>query len=819
MSKITFSLPYNTRYGQELFICGSVDQFGANNPTSARRMTYSNGVWSTSIHCNKGEIILYSYLIMENGKILFESGGVRKLIVKDKSDHIIYDEWKERNFISNFLTSPFKNALINIDSLNSVNNNIVIAVYSAPLGNRSKICISGNCNTLGNWNPHKSPEMIFVEKNKWSIGLNAQDLPESIEYKFIVKRIINEHEEIVEWEMGPNRKVELPPTDSNLRISINHQYLRITPEKIRLAGTAIPVFSMRSNDGFGIGEFNDIKIVSEFLHKSGQNILQLLPVNDTTKDHNWKDSYPYDLISVRALNPIYLNLDLIGKVKDREFRERHNKKKERLNSLEKIDYNAVERGKWLYIKQVYKREGTKLLKSKVFKEFFKSNRDWLVPYSVFCFLRDKFKTANFRSWPKYSLFNKEEVEQLASEESRLYNEIAIHFFVQYHLHKQLLDAKKYANNLGIIVKGDLAVGVSRNSVDIWQNPSLFNDDVSAGAPPDSFTDNGQNWGFPTYNWENMQKEGYCWWRDRIIHMSTYFDTFRIDHILGFFRIWEIPLSCNNPLQGYFNPSIPYSRKELKKLGLQSCDNSFFVRYKDDPDKLHPAIKAKETPEYINSNNFHKKSYDKLYQDFYYNRNELLWRNNAIKNLQPVINSSDMLACGEDLGMLPSSVPEIMHTLQILSLKVERMSESPHGKFNESSLYPYLSVCTTSTHDTSNLREWWEEDHIRSSEYYRKLIGVKSDAPKSCEPWLCKIIIEKNLLSPSMMVILPIQDWFSLTQRYRTTNPKDERINNPSNPDNYWRYRIKPTVEALLNDTDYQQQIRKLINSSGRLLQF
>jgi 4-alpha-glucanotransferase len=817
MSKITFSLPYNTRYGQELYICGSIDQLGDNDPTNARKMTYSNGVWSTSILSRKGAIINYFYLIVENGKISFEAGDQRNLIVNEKCDHTIYDEWKERDYISSFLTSPFKNALFYKKRTSTIENDIVITVYSPPLSDKSKLYISGNCNSIGNWNPDKSTEMLPVENNKWSIGFEKNDLPKSLEYKFIVKTTNDNDTEIVEWETGPNRKIDLPQNDSNFKTITNHQYLRITPNKIRLAGTAIPVFSMRSHDGFGIGEFNDIKLVSEYLNKTGQNILQILPVNDTTTEHNWRDSYPYDLISVRALNPIYLNLQLTGRVKDREFRERHNKKREKLNSLNQIDYNAVERGKWLYIKQIYKKEGPKLLKSKLFREFFKTNSDWLVPYAAFCFLRDKYKTADFRTWPEYSKFNKIEIEKLSSEESKSYNDIAIHYFVQYHLHKQLLDAKRYANSLRVIVKGDLAVGVSRNSVEIWQNPSLFNDDVSAGAPPDSFSANGQNWGFPTYNWDNMQKEGYLWWRDRIKHMSRYFDTFRIDHILGYFRIWEIPVDSLNPLDGYFNPSIPYSKKEIEKLGFESTGSSLFVRHKSDPEKLSPAIKGKETSEYINSNPDIKELFDKLYQDFYYNRNELLWRNNAIANLQPVINSSDMLACGEDLGMIPSSVSEIMHKLRILSLKVERMSESPQKKFNELSSYPYFSVCTTSTHDTSNLREWWEEDIDRSSEYYRYLLGLQSEAPTTCEPWLCKIILEKHLLAPSMFSIIPIQDWFSLIPEYRANHPKDERINNPSNPDNYWRFRIKPYIEDLLDDTDYQKQIKELIKASGRLL--
>ena len=148
-----------------------------------------------------------------------------------------------------------------------------------------------------------------------------------------------------------------------------------------------------------------------------------------------------------------------------------------------------------------------------------------------------------------------------------YPHISIYYFIQFHLHLQLLEATNYARANGVVLKGDIPIGISRNSVEAWTEPHYFNLNGQAGAPPDDFSVNGQNWGFPTYNWEVMEQDDYSWWMKRFRKMSEYFDAYRIDHILGFFRIWEIPMHAVHGLLGQFVPSLPMSREEIESYGL------------------------------------------------------------------------------------------------------------------------------------------------------------------------------------------------------------------------------------------------------------
>ena len=173
------------------------------------------------------------------------------------------------------------------------------------------------------------------------------------------------------------------------------------------------------------------------------------------------------------------------------------------------------------------------------------NRLWLEPYAAFSALRDRFGTADFRQWGEYARYDEQRLRVFRNE-----NRAAIDFycFLQYHLHSQLSDASRYARQRGVVLKGDIPIGVSPSSADVWQYPHLFHLDGQAGAPPDAFAATGQNWGFPTYDWEAMARDGYGWWRARLRKMGEYFDIYRIDHILGFFRIWEIPADASHGLR-------------------------------------------------------------------------------------------------------------------------------------------------------------------------------------------------------------------------------------------------------------------------------
>ena len=646
----------------------------------------------------------------------------------------------------------------------------------------------------------------------------------------------------------------------------------------KYAGVAVPVFSLKSNNSFGIGEFNDLKPLADWCEKTGIKIIQILPINDTRTDDSWDNSYPYKAISTKALHPIYLNLDKLGTLNDINDIQYFQSQKEILNSKDYVDYPEVMKVKNDYFKKIFVQTWNEIKDSKDYKTFFKENEEWLVPYAEFCL-----KSTDNRQQTT-DLVQSSEFKVLSSE---------FYYFLQYHLDKQLTEAVDYLHKKGIALKGDIPIGIGRHSVEAWTNPELFNLDCQAGAPPDAFATEGQNWGFPTYNWEAMAKNDYKWWRERLTQMSRYFDAYRIDHILGFFRIWEIPYEATQGLLGYFSPALGYqlsavsyqlstnekrltkpyirghflheffgeytdevrekylnetsfsyfelkeefntqrkiadyfysrqlsvtsnqqSEKDEKiKNGLLSlCNEVLFV--KDKNGTLHPRIALQFSHSYNELEDYQKDNINRLYDEYFYHRNEELWKEEALKKLPKIIEASDMLVCGEDLGMVPACVKDVMQQLNILSLEVQRMPKNPCETFVNPANNPYLSVDTTSTHDMSTIRGWWEENGELTNRFYREMLGHYEGAPYFAEPWVCKEIIEQHLKSSSMLVILPIQDYIAMDGSFRWNATQREQINVPANPNHHWCYKMYQSLESLNERDELNETISQMINKTER----
>ncbi|MFA6335555.1 MAG: 4-alpha-glucanotransferase [Bacteroidales bacterium] len=872
--KIHFSIPYNLSFGQRIFIMGSIPELSSFDTKNAKPLSYDGFMWSYNLILNNSESFEYSYLLIDDsGEPVFESGPARKFHVSSFEEYIIRDEWKSYSDESPFLSSAFKKVFYFRDDVSKEATGDVrirLSANNTPLNGEIVMC--GNHSLLGNWLPERGKRLHQNGEGLWETGLNSKELPAMLEYKFV---LVTNRMDItaVAWEKGENRKLDIPQLKSGELLIINHFSINLEARKTRIAGTSVPVFSLRSKESCGMGDFMDLKKMIDFLYKTRQNVLQILPINDTTMTHTWTDSYPYGAISIYAIHPLYINTEAAGKINDPVFMKSFCKKAAKLNNLDCIDYDAVETLKWSYLEKLYDQDGKKRLSSKEYVDFFLKNRDWLVPYAAFCTLRDRYKTAEFRKWPRYSTYSETEIAKLTDESGHMFNKIAIHYFVQFILHKQLTFVHDYANSKRIILKGDIPIGVNRNSVEAWVEPHLFNFNGQAGAPPDDFSVKGQNWSFPTYDWTRMESDGYSWWKKRFRKMAEYFDAYRIDHILGFFRIWEIPADSTEGLMGHFNPALPFTAEEIRWSGYQFnydrdckpyikewvlddyfgldkeiikntflhpadwesyqlkeefdsqskiekyfltnshqeviehknellslCSEVLFIQDPIDLAKYHPRISAQFSKSYQALDNWQKDMFDKVYNNYFYQRNDEFWYRNAMKKLPSLISATGMLACGEDLGMIPSCVPSVMRSLRILSLEIQRMPKDPKEKLGNPAQYPYLSVCTTGSHDTSTIRAWWKENN-----------------DTTCEPWLCEKILELHLLSPSMLSIFPIQDWFSISGRLRRENPDDERINVPSNPKHYWRYRIHINLEELVNDEEFIASVRKMIESTGRVL--
>lgn len=694
-------------------------------------------------------------------------------------------------------------------------NSSGVAVISAPvllLNQGEKLAITGSVSVLGNWT-----EAVVMDDSVPPYAHVEVVSSEPFEYKYVV---VDEKSGCIRrWEDGSNR-FSGAVLHSGAKTYIRDDAPRLSYPLWRSAGVAIPVFSLRTKKSFGIGEFTDLCRMVDWAVLTGQKIIQLLPINDTTMTGTWEDSYPYNANSTFALHPQFIDLLKAGVADDEEYR----RLQEELNSLPQVDYERVNNEKNRLMLKAFDRDGKKVAATKKYKSFICDNKEWLMPYAAFRCLTEEYGTPDFSKWGSFAKYDAEAVDAYCRKNRK---KTDFHCFVQYHLDSQMKEAREYAKSRGVMLKGDLPIGISRTSVDAWRYPTLFNMNSQAGAPPDAFSADGQNWGFPTYNWDRMSKDGYAWWKSRLKKMSDYFDAFRIDHILGFFRIWEIPLKYKSGLMGHFNPALPYSEAELRENGLDVSGGGFVKSGNNDPSNVlfikdptrkgywHPRIGAQGTACYGALEQWQKDAYNRLYDDFFYRRHNRFWKESAYRKLPELLSSTDMLACGEDLGMIPDCVPETMNELKILSLEIQRMPKSVYETFANPANYPYLSVCTTSTHDMNPLRSWWEEDRELTGRYYREVLGGFGDVPYFCEPWVCRKIVADHLASPSMFAILPLQDWLSMDGRLRRENPDEERINIPAISRHYWRYRMHISLDDLLEERDFNRMVCDMVQSSGR----
>ena len=810
---------------------------------------------------------------------------------KKAAVYTLYDHWKAMPEDAYLYSSAFTDC-INHQAPQKMKpetgSKIVRLIVRAPqLRDGERLGVLGADKALGAWDVQKILPMTQHTYNEWVADIDATHLEGShLEFKFVAFR--NAKNELL-WETSMNRTVDLPEMKAGELVSYELDQAFFALYNRKLAGTQVPVFSLRTRKSAGIGDFGDLKTMIDFVASTGQKVLQLLPINDTTITHTWTDSYPYSCISVFAIHPQYADLHALPELKDAKARAEAEKTRAELNALDKIDYEKVNDFKINYLRQIFNQEGEKMMKTAEYKAFFQDTELWLVPYAQYSYLRDKNGTADFNQWPDHQVWDEAERKALADPKTAAYKNVAFFYFVQFVLDRQMQEAHEHAKAKGVILKGDIPIGVNRNGCDVWTEPKYFNLNGQAGAPPDDFSANGQNWGFPTYNWFEMLKDGCQWWNRRFQNMARYFDAYRIDHVLGFFRIWEIPVHSVHGLLGQFAPALAMSREEIESYGLHFQDDRFtrpfitdwvldrvfheragevkekyldrldderyqmkpevdtqrkvealfadatdekelwlrdglyalisdvlFVRDHTNPGVFHPRISAQLDFIYESLYDNDKAAFNRLYNDYFYRRNNQFWYQEAMKKLPKLVQATRMLVCAEDLGMVPDCVPWVMDELKILSLELQSMPKDPSVKFGHLSRNPYRSVCTISSHDMPTLRMWWDENIQRTQEYYNTMLYRQGPAPHPLPGWLASDIISRHLTSPSMLCILSIQDWLATDEALRLPDANAERINIPANPKHYWRYRMHLNIEDLAADKRFVQSITEMISQSGRV---
>lgn len=856
---VHFQVNYRTEFGQQLCII----QFGSKPIYTELAPLWMNcqgqDCWVADIELQGGNFE-YKYAIrLDNGGYIYEAGMPRMVALREADKNVtVHDFWQAIDYEKAFYTTAFLKSLFRRhpadkalkNAVSTAKSNVRFRIDLPQILPCQGVAVMGNIPELGNWDKDKKVVMDDKDFPIWRANINVK-ANEIFEYKYVVyDKTTNE---IVDMEWGENRHVW--GVQKGVVVLQNDRNFRRTLPRWKGAGVAIPVFSLRTDEGFGIGEFQDLKKMAEWASMTGMKMIQTLPINDTTLTHTIRDSYPYSPVSVFALHPIYINIEKMGKLTPAQ-QKKYNATKKEFNAKTIADYQVVYDEKMKYFKALYKTDKTALFATAEYKAFFQKNKSWLEPYAAFMSKRDK--------EPK-----------------------DFYCYLQFHADKQLSDAVAYAHSIGVAMKGDIPIGINPDSVDAYENPELFNLNASAGAPPDDFDARGQNWGFPTYNWHVMAQDNYAWWQRRFGKMADYFDAYRIDHILGMFRIWQMRKSDVWGLCGHFCPALPYSMQDLWNMGVKLDEDRMtkpyirsnflgdvfgfdtdyakekflltndgyvyyfrpefdtqvkvqqyfeegegkelpegqrtnlmngliylhcevlFVRDQQNEALVHPRISIYQSHSFNELYQDQKNVIMGIYNDYFFRRHTEFWRSSAMSKIPTLINSTGMLCCGEDLGMVPECVPQVMHELQILSLEIQRMPKDPTIKFAHPADAPYLSVCTTGTHDTNPLRAWWEEDRETTQRFYNEQMGWWGEAPQEMTPEIAEFVVNQHMFSPAMWVILPLQDWLAVDGNVRIKDAHADRINLPSNPRHFWNYRMHLSIEELMKKEALNEKIKKL----------
>ncbi len=904
--KLHFHLEYRTSWGQDIRVAIKVQHRRGTDAVYTHPLNTTDGLnWEGEANLNErdAQTFDYSYLVMAGDEVVRREWNAvpRTFLYAQDKTFLLQDHWRDIPALSHLYSSAYSHCMTHTPSVEDAcaeddsakylsyfkDSTLLLRVHAPQLVKGQQLALVGSLPQLGGWEPQHALRMNRGGTHEWCLSLSAAGLQFPFEYKYVV--VDEASGALLYWEYGDNRVCAGGdnPKDSTQHADVRVLWdrpLRAPYEHWKAAGVVIPVFSLRSQGSQGVGDFGDLHSLVDWAAHTGMRVIQLLPIYDTTQTSTWTDCYPYNAISIYALHPLYIDLRQLPAIADEAFMQEHRHECAEANGLQHLDYERALNLKQRYLRRLYQQEGEATRSTAAFRTFYKKNEDWLIPYSVFCHLRDQENTSYFPMWSTLSEYSPQEAQAYAQEHA---SEVGFFVFVQYLLSTQLKDATTYARNNGVLLKGDIPIGISRTSVEAWTEPKYFNMDSSAGAPPDDFSADGQNWGFPTYNWPRLQEDGNRWWIERFRKMAEYFDAYRIDHVLGFFRIWEIPTTAVSGLLGHFAPSLPMSIEEIEEFGLKWREKLFTMPYITDAflreltDDQHiieevrtqyleaigpdwyvlrpqytteqqvyahfaqcpegasneiktilckliqnvlflplgegfmPRISAQKTYTYSTLSGAEQEAFDRLYEHFYYHRHNDFWGGEAMKKLPALVESTPMLCCAEDLGMVPACVEGVMQQLRVLSLEIQTMPKGFGLRFAQLEHNPYMSVATIFTHDMPTLRLWWSEDAERRQQFYNEALQKDGRAPEQMPGWLCEEVLARHLFSPSMLCLISLQDWLSMDETLRTDDLEGERINIPANPHHYWRYRMHLSIEDLMQAEEFNAKIRSMIERGGR----
>ena len=581
---IGFRIPYRTVWGESVAVQLTWFTKGGKETSATLPLSTLDGQWWSG-HCALPPTaveVRYQYTIMKEDAVVRREWDMlpRTLhLPQGRNRMVAVDRWRDQPAEQYLYTSAFTEAFLHHAPqpwpASEAEKTLILRVFAPDVPQGHTLALLGSQPLLGEWKHGNEVRLIPVGPSEWAVSLNLCLIEGTLEYKYLT---IDNKTGQRTWELHDNRLLERPNAERQMTVAVEDAPVKLPLAPWRGAGCVIPVFSLRSEKSYGVGDFGDLRRMVDWVSMTGQHALQILPINDTTLTGKWTDSYPYNAISIYALHPLYADLDALPPLNDAAQRTIFEEGRKRLNALAHLDYEQAMDLKRRYLRLLFNQEWETTRTTKAFKAFFAKNEEWLVPYAAYCYLRDHFGTPDFRHWGKMSQYKASEIKKLAKKGTESADEMALNYYIQFILHEQLCQVQQHAREKSVMLKGDIPIGISPTSVEAWTEPHYFNLDGQAGAPPDYFSQNGQNWGFPTYNWEAMLADGCKWWRRRFEKMAEYFDAYRIDHVLGFFRIWEIPHDSVHGLLGHFAPSLPMTVEEIESYGLPWREDTYTRPY-------------------------------------------------------------------------------------------------------------------------------------------------------------------------------------------------------------------------------------------------
>lgn len=642
------------------------------------------------------------------------------------------------------------------------------------------------------------------------------------------------------------------------------------------SGVAVPLFSLRSNDSVGIGEFLDLVPFGAWAKKCELNVIQILPVNDTGFE-----SSPYSARSAFALNPVFIRLQIV--IGAENFTAEISAMQKKYAADKTVRYQEVARDKRAILRKIFDSRYAMLEHNVAFLKWIDAN-PWAKPYAVYAVLKEKNGEASWQSWKEDGSPSPARVGALFR---KMHKDALFQCWMQFEAEAQFKVASDKLTENGMHLKGDIPILLNEDSADVWFDRKYFSLSDRAGAPPDMFSYSGQNWGFPTYRWDALEADDFKWWRDRLAEAAKFYHAYRIDHVLGFFRIWTIPENQRTGILGHFSPAIPLTEAELVSAGFKketllylqnpnysreqlrgflgnatdACVERYFellpftndryvfreefrfergiIDYAEEQSVKDALLKV------LWNRVFAPGTPDGIFYPFWYWYNapvlgtlpqgeqeklgniiraneaaqEPLWYANGKKLLSALAKSTDMTVCAEDLGAVPRCVPQVLSELRINSLRVERWArnwDAMSQPYYELSEYPRLSVATTSVHDTSTLAGLWKERDFDRNYFWTNHLHFEGPAPESLTPDVVKRLIRNIFRANSLFCIPPLQDFLAMSARFLPENPDDERVNTPGTvgPKN-WAYRMPCTIEELEENVALTREIASLSDERSK----